>query len=505
MHNLIIFLLAGQLIFTFFSIQTELTRLQSDVSKLKSSVSINEHSLGVVQRTLSSLQNSQALLSEKIEHVQYLKDDEGSHKVERKSQYHDDSRKTIKFDRNLKKIDIIGDSQGMIENDAKDFFLGSSSFDETLDEPSQKKLSYNREKEVSRKLEIKQIQLDETNDGKYPFTVEINYDKDYLETKWELVCDETNEQIFEESIVTVNNFSFYTFSNFIEAGSYTFSIFDSYGDGIRCESAKNVGCYRVYVVNEKMEGVNFSTQASQSFSISEDTLCIGKLFQLEIDFDKGNIETNVELFNKEMNAILYHERITDEKKNVTACVPPGYYTLSILDSGGNILEYDENSGDNHSFRIFIDEKELMIQRTDSAVTVDFFVTIDGNAHSPKCEQFPILSPINHLNRDRYEERIELLLNTIYGLTSLQNLNDRNTPQYRAACFILFDDVRNMSIVDRGLIERYSLSVFLYATNQLPEVHLSHDTCKSFDVVCNDAGSIIELNLRKSLLFEMKMH
>ena len=115
----------------------------------------------------------------------------------------------------------------------------------------------------------------------------------------------------------------------------------------------------------------------------------------------------------------------------------------------------------------------------------------------RCEELPILSPSNHLNDFTYDERVDRTLAVIRTLSSTESLNNHDSPQYKAACWILFDDILEISTTDGLFIERYVLAVLLYSTFQSEQTLLSMNTCDHEVVTCDNNGHISGIDLSET--------
>ena len=116
-----------------------------------------------------------------------------------------------------------------------------------------------------------------------------------------------------------------------------------------------------------------------------------------------------------------------------------------------------------------------------------------------CDMKPDLSPTNHLNNFKFDERIEKILGVIQTLSPMNLIHNYFSHQYEAACYILFDDIIDISVDNESLIQRYSLAVFLYATNQRAEFPLPKNICNYAEnkIKCNDDGIVTKLDWGKN--------
>ena len=88
---------------------------------------------------------------------------------------------------------------------------------------------------------------------------------------------------------------------------------------------------------------------------------------------------------------------------------------------------------------------------------------------------------------------------IRSLSSYDTLSNIHTPQYKAACWILYDDVRKASVEDKLMLERYALGVILYCTNLDAEMMLVGDICDLDGIWCDDMGHIVGIDWREYTL------
>ena len=121
-------------------------------------------------------------------------------------------------------------------------------------------------------------------------------------------------------------------------------------------------------------------------------------------------------------------------------------------------------------------------------------SIFGTSSSHRCDELPLLSPINHLSNFEYDERVDRMLDVIQKISSVDLLNRNDTPQYKAACWVLFDDIYEFAVNDNRFIQRYVLAVSLHAIFPSQEVQISRNTCDHDVVTCNDEGHIIKIQL-----------
>ena len=98
-----------------------------------------------------------------------------------------------------------------------------------------------------------------------------------------------------------------------------------------------------------------------------------------------------------------------------------------------------------------------------------------------------------------------LLSVIQALSIVQDIFTPGSPQYKATCYILYDDPLQMSPEDSLLAQRYALAVFLFSTNQRAEVQLPLDECVNSKFTCNEKGDIDGINWSKYLEYVVRLY
>jgi len=112
----------------------------------------------------------------------------------------------------------------------------------------------------------------------------------------------------------------------------------------------------------------------------------------------------------------------------------------------------------------------------------------------RCSEAPILSPLNHLNNFTYDEKVDRMLDVIQTLSSMEALRNNNSPQYRAACWILFDDNLKVNTTDELFMQRYVIAVFLHTIfpngHKLVPMHI----CDYEKLECDDEGHVTKIEM-----------
>jgi len=97
------------------------------------------------------------------------------------------------------------------------------------------------------------------------------------------------------------------------------------------------------------------------------------------------------------------------------------------------------------------------------------------------------------------ERGLSIVTRLATVSGMSQLTDFNSPRYKAACWLIYDDLLQISESDPKLIQRYVLGVIFFTTNgynwTVPLGFLSgKDECNWSAVTCTD-HSVTTLNLQ----------
>ena len=121
---------------------------------------------------------------------------------------------------------------------------------------------------------------------------------------------------------------------------------------------------------------------------------------------------------------------------------------------------------------------------------------DHNHPRNHCDAKLNLSPINSISNYTYDDRVAKILDELYSITTLEQINIPSNPAYKAACWLLYDDDLKIEPGDRFLTQRFVLAVFLFSIGWHPDkIHqLSPITCDFDKIKCNGDGHITEINI-----------
>jgi len=121
-----------------------------------------------------------------------------------------------------------------------------------------------------------------------------------------------------------------------------------------------------------------------------------------------------------------------------------------------------------------------------------------NLLSSVCNMFPMLSPRNNFNNFTFSDRISEILDLIYALSSIQSVHMPGTPQYWAACWLIYDDVNQTETINREVVERYLFGLFLYAMEKETLMPIGHICNYNSNIMnCTEGKQVSQLRFCKS--------
>lgn len=326
------------------------------------------------------------------------------------------------------------------------------------------------------------------------FVLEIDLDNSAVETSWQLHKQNTNTIIVTKSYGLDDSETKDHFETCIERGPYIFSLFDEAGNGISCNNP--LGCYRISIDHEHtITGQHFKKKVEHRFDSS--ALCVlgEPTLVLEADIIMMHLGAAWKLKETLSDTMIELKQKIDENKNEStvnylSCLTPGLYTLTESN-----LRADEIScaNVNGCYRIFVNHTPISnASRSSKDFTSHFSMSNSGLVAGRQCGRRPLLSTLDGNKVFEQNSTLSKVVDSIYALSSWELLLDPNSPQYKAACWILHDDVlQPMSNLDL-IVERYAFAVFLYATHQEAELFLTSSTCDYSGVTCERDGVITKI-------------
>lgn len=347
----------------------------------------------------------------------------------------------------------------------------------------------------SRELQLEPNQESAVCDGTL-FRMELSLDENPGETTLSLIDHQDNVFLINVTFTEDDALSDQTFEECLKDGPYIVRLQDSWGDGIRCmQSFDGLGCYNIFINNELViigdpftDAIRENQFDSSSFCLTQDTVIV------ETSFDPDATNTRLQIkdfFSSEIIDIL---PIEQENENMTktyySCLSTGIYDFVIKTKNRGGVSCD---GD--CYTVFVND-ELVMSGSNFFVdeTKTFFITFDGVGRERLCENRPYISPINDFSRFQFDDRVSKTLSVLQALSDTAEIFAKGSSQYKATCYVLYDDPLKKSPESPLFAERYAAALLFYATNQNAETRLLENHCDSPQFTCNDEGYITSINL-----------
>ena len=312
------------------------------------------------------------------------------------------------------------------------------------------------------------------------------------ETSWELAQTTSDNVIVSFNYTDEQALTVQAYTACLDDAQYFFIIYDEFADGIDCPLES---CFVISLNDEVVSSdVAFS---SGELTIPFDTsieCVVGALFEVEYSIATATDSSwtlRRVIHNKQNELIEMNQEMImgNETLRFSTCVDPGTYLLEGQD-------VDADCDD--CYKVFINS-ELIRQGKDFLGTDrhKFYVSPFGKGYEQHCDKLPQLTPTSFVNGFVYDEMIERQLNTIYSLASIDTIkNEQFSPQYQAACWIIFDDKvayakeieesNNTFTIDDEFMERYVLALFLFATEQdIEKLHAKTCEFDPFRIACEN--------------------
>ena len=191
------------------------------------------------------------------------------------------------------------------------------------------------------------------------------------------------------------------------------------------------------------------------------------------------------------------------------CVRPGLYDFSVLttldldlDTDNNNDNNDVNDNDNiiscteSCYQVYVNQ-ELVITGPTQVTNFrhhSLFINMDGLGRPYRCENRPYISPINEHSKFTFDDRVAKTLSVIQALSDTADIFAKGSGQYKASCYILYDDPLRMNPESNLFAERYAIALLMYSTKEMAEVELMKHHCDNPQLECDEEGFIIGINL-----------
>lgn len=477
---------------TFFLVTTIsfIGLLFPTIYSLRLEVQVAMTSVREIQRFMTSMKKTSYSLSSQIEIMN-----------ERMNQYEKELKPSKK---EAPKISSTIRRQGLVRTRNNPVTRPVSSMQSTL-------LNAKKSLAFSTEFHSRKMQLQDTTTAHFTstcnqtlFRLELQLDTFPEETSFVLMSIENTHVVANESFSEVVSMANITFEMCLDDGHYRFIINDSAGDGIRCfDFFDGLPCYNIYIDDVlAIPGRPFQHFVNSHEFDSRSLCLVGDevVWDLNFNIDKRQNEENH--FKYIISNTQTHEEIemlpipdqlngtNTTKSSFFQCLTPSIYDVEVF-SMTNIPIMCEGP----CYTISVND-QIIIKGNDILANAkhSFFITVDGIGHEQTCHSKPLLSPISEISNFGFDERVANILNVIQALSNTQDIFTVGTSQYRATCYILYDDPLRLQAEDPMLFQRYTLAVLLYSTNHVAEVQLALDVCINDKFNCNKQGKIKAIGL-----------
>lgn len=349
-------------------------------------------------------------------------------------------------------------------------------------------------KKIFRQMQIEQNSTEKTNPCNQTFfRLELQLDRFPADNSFILMNMHTKATIAHHNFSEADLMSDFTFEKCIEDGHYRFVLQDFWGNGIQClDFFDGLPCYNIYINGIlAIPGRNFlSSKSIHEFNTK--SLClIGDELILELKTTHSTArKLTFRLTNSQTREEIKMIRFPDQDKSANKtsffqCITPSMYYIELFSVFDTSMTCE-----GPCYTILVNDETVIIGKDllhDPKHS--FFVTTDGIGRELTCNLNPLLSPISERSHFLFDERASKIINVINALSMFIG-----SSQYRAACYILYDDPLQLQAEDPRLLQRYALAVLLYSTNDMAEVHLARNVCIENKFGCDEHGQITTVAL-----------
>lgn len=234
------------------------------------------------------------------------------------------------------------------------------------------------------------------------------------------------------------------------------------------------------------------------------TSCNDSIFWFHTNLQALDVATNLQLRDDTSGQMLEIFLSTNETSNFMksffACVSIGIYSFDIVREYESKLPCDEFE---MCYQVLVNN-ELIIQGDSflERASHNFYVSRAGAARERFCHKLPILSALSSFGNLAQDDRIQKILNKLNSISSFDSLHSHKSAQYKAACWIIFDDELELSVDSAYFVERYALAIYLISFNVPAELAMSRSNCNLPGISCDNKGFVrgIETNGKFSFSF-----
>lgn len=233
-------------------------------------------------------------------------------------------------------------------------------------------------------------------------------------------------------------------------------------------------------------------------------------FLLQTELDANGEESRIILRNDDtsqsyqLNSLFeppsYINTSSTSNRLYFACLPYGIYSIVVHFFGSQLHPCAQNEAEIGScYNIYV-HQNLIIQsplKFTNEQTHGFAINMYGNLNTRLCNRLPSLSDVENAINASSSAKAERVRDLIQSVSAFESLNFHKSPQYKAACWILFDTNLELHQGRDFFKERYALATLLYSFNFNAELILPEETCDMDGISCNEDGHVTEVTFSES--------
>jgi len=246
----------------------------------------------------------------------------------------------------------------------------------------------------------------------------------------------------------------------------------------------------------------------------------GSKFRVELTTDMRGNETSWHLMEVRSKQILLNVTAGTYPNNIVkmydyeTCLPTdGVYAFTIHDENGDgMSKRGANNGGGAGgsaagvYVLLADGKRLVagenfefitshVVEVATVIGSDGIESIEATLLQPTnyCAEKPVLNPINKLSNYTFDGRIYELIMVMTSVSGTDFLMDSDSARYKAACWVLYDDLRKFRASDTMFLQRYVSALFYFSSYSERITYVresfgrSEDECDFFNIKPVDAA------------------
>jgi len=342
------------------------------------------------------------------------------------------------------------------------------------------------------------------NDEMTLFELQLHLGTNASENSWTLKNENNGTIVASQVFSNDNDSSSINFGLCLEPSPYTFTLRDEAGNGFDCDFDSQ-GCHNIFLDKELViKGTDFVGSMIVNKFDTSSTCVLDNTVVLTKDKNVAEEEWSI-IEVKSGQEVVFVPTIAEDRKGESflACLAPGSYVFeanseNIEESSCNDIEgcYSMTINNFTHFDITVDNPLQRIISSGQNQTY-FRISKDRMGHKQICPFTPILSSSNLVNTFVFNDKTTQKFDMIYSISSFDDVHNRNTAQYKAACWMIYDDINDDVAIDGNWLQQYIFLVLLHSTHQETDI-LPANLCDYDEnrVECEVDGFLKSINFGK---------